>query len=183
MLTNQVPVATTKTGGTDLTTEVGQIVDIAGTWRDCIKTTSGPMTPYSFLKKQSVLMRLVICSQHKEFGNVTVTTGGAVSITRVGLPVITAITWLDCIERLEMVYITSKNRDVAAQSLKWRVRDLVTISMSGARLIEKDGARVLRVTTWPGYIGIRAISCITWKNLNVARWVRTMKARGRKNQI
>ena len=57
--------------------------------------------------------------------------------------------------------------------------------MSGGRLIEKDGARVQMDTTWPGYIEIRAISYIAWKNLNAARWARTMGGwiRGWKNQI
>ena len=63
--------------------------------------------------------------------------------------------------------------------------DLVTISMSGARLIEKDGVRVHMDTTWPGYIEIRAIIYIAWKNLNAARWARTMGGwiRGWKNRI
>jgi hypothetical protein len=43
-------------------------------------------------KKQSVLMHLLIYSQQKEIRIVTTTTGGQVSIAKVGLPAITDTT-------------------------------------------------------------------------------------------
>ena len=116
-----------------------------------IGTTRMILIPYTSSKKQGVLMRLVnICTQQKKIGTVTTTTGGTVSMTRVGLRAITATTWQDCIEILMIVYTTSKDRDDAAQSRKWMIGDLVTISMSGTRLMIKDGVRVQMVTEFLG---------------------------------
>ena len=58
-----------------------------------IGTTRMILIPYTSSKKQGVLMRLVnICTQQKKIGTVTTTTGGTVSMTRVGLRAITATT-------------------------------------------------------------------------------------------
>ena len=91
MLSNQEWKASTKTGGKALTVKFGHIVNTAR--RDYIGTTRMILIPYTSSKKQAVLMRLVnICTQQKKIGTVTTTTGGTVSMTRVGLRAITATT-------------------------------------------------------------------------------------------
>ena len=182
-LEDQKQKAMTRIVGNLLTIKFGHYADAAGTWRECIERAKDVRILFFFSMQQSVSMCLATCIRHKKIGIVKTTTGGKVSITKVGLLAETTTTWRDSGEVGEINCTISKKRHVAGQGPRWEDGSIVTITMSENNFIIKDGARVDMDITWQGYTETRVTNCGAWKSLNAGKWELTIETRGWKTRF